>query len=80
MQKIIKTDEEWRKQLTDDEKAEAAKMVDRQLDRAVNVLRGTKIYEERQKELKTGEKKADGAGPAPAQAAAPAPAKTDQGQ
>ena len=66
--------------LTDDEKAEAAKMVDRQLDRAVNVLRGTKIYEERQKELKTGEKKADGAGPAPAQAAAPAPAKTDQRQ
>ncbi len=71
-----------KRDLTDDEKAEVAKMVDRQLDRAVNVLRGTKIYQQRQAELKAGEKKSDSTddAPKPATAPAPAPAKTDQGE
>ena len=71
---------EEKREMTDDEKAEVAKMVDRQLDRAVNVLRGTKIYQKRQTELKAEEKKGDAAAQTPAPVpVAPTPAPSDQG-
>lgn len=40
--------------LSDEDQAEVAKMEDRQLDRAVNALRGAKIFKERQAVVKSG--------------------------
>jgi carboxyl-terminal processing protease len=51
--------------LTPEEQNEAAKMEDRQLERAVSALRSVRIYKDRQAELNPPKKTADAKNPAP---------------
>jgi carboxyl-terminal processing protease len=57
-----------KRQLTPDEQADVAKMVDRQLDRAVDSLRSVRIYKERQAALNATPKTTAEATPPPSKA------------